>query len=65
MAAPVELEGDGPWILLPLALSRPNEALKRARDDTCERSRPHRRLGRAAGHRHRAPGVRGHRRRGR
>lgn len=29
--APVELEGDGPVGLLPLALSRPNEAMERAR----------------------------------
>jgi tetratricopeptide (TPR) repeat protein len=31
MAAPFELDGDGPVDLLPLALSRPNEALERAR----------------------------------
>jgi tetratricopeptide (TPR) repeat protein len=31
MAAPFELAGDGPVELLPLALSRPNEALERAR----------------------------------
>jgi tetratricopeptide (TPR) repeat protein len=31
MAAPVELDDDGPLDLLPLALSRPNEALERAR----------------------------------
>ena len=31
MAAPAELDDVGPLDLLPLALSRPNEALKRAR----------------------------------
>ena len=31
MAAPLEPDGDGPVDLLPLALSRPNEALERAR----------------------------------
>ena len=31
MAAPAELDGDDPADLLPLALSRPNEALDRAR----------------------------------
>ena len=31
MAPPVELDSDESWDLLPLALSRPNEALRRAR----------------------------------